>query len=214
MHPSDRREFQRLKLSKPILGTLGSANALVLDIGMAGAFVEHYGTAEPGEKLDLTFRWQGEEVAFHCEVVRSSVVKQPGGDGKSVLSQTGLHFETPVGDSNDKLQNLIADFVGRILAAQKANAAGETGRSAGETILATIGQARRSRSRGYVSYRLKDGRWWRIPTTSAVQPLDGFTVGDHEDELEVETLCNAYETADDEGKRLIRMVAELSTARV
>jgi hypothetical protein len=214
MHPSDRREFQRLKLSKPILGTLGSSNALVLDIGMAGAFVEHYGTAAPGDRHVLTFRWQGEEVSFDCEVVRSSVVKRPAGDGMSQLSQSGLRFREAIGDSAEKLQDLIASFVGRILAAQKANAAGETGRSAGETILATIGQARRSRSHGYVSYRFKDKRWWRIPSETAVQPNDGFTVGLHEDEEEIETLCRAYEAADDEGKRLIRMVAELSTSRV
>lgn len=213
MHPSDRREFQRLKLSKPILGTLGSANALVLDIGIAGAFVEHYGTAVPGDRITLTFRWQGEDVAFECEVVRSNVVKTPAGDGESQLSQSGLRFHKAIGDSADKLQELIASFVGRILAAQKANAAGEGGRSAGETILATIGQARRSRSHGYLSYRFKDNRWWRIPTESAVQPIDGFTVGTHEDEEEIETLCRAYEVADDEGKRLIRLVAELSTAR-
>jgi hypothetical protein len=213
MHPSDRREFQRLKLSKPILGMLGTANALVLDIGIAGAFVEHYGTAAPGDRLELTFRWQGAEVAFKCEVVRSNVVKEPGGDGKSTLSQTGLKFNEAVGDSADKLQDLITTFVGRILTAQKDNAAGSGARSAGETILATIGQARRSRSHGYVSYRFKDGRWWRVPTESQVQPADGFTVGAHEDEEELETLCRTYEEADEEGRTLIRMVAEVSLAR-
>lgn len=214
MLPSDRREFQRLKLAKPILGVLGSANALVLDIGIAGAFVEHYGTAAPGERLDLSFRWKGEDVLFRCEVVRSTIVKQPGGDGKSTLSQSGLHFVEAVGDSSDRLQDLIATFVGRILAAQRANAAGEGGQSAGESILATIGQARRSRSHGYISYRFKDERWWRIPTDSPVQPLDGFTIGGHEDEEELETLCRTYEQADEEGRRLIRLVAELSTARM
>src|SRR5687767_5828587 len=47
----DRREFQRLKLSKPILATMGTANALILDIGIAGAFLEHFGTAEAGEQF-------------------------------------------------------------------------------------------------------------------------------------------------------------------
>jgi hypothetical protein len=214
MLPSDRREFQRLKLSKPILGVLGSANALILDIGIGGAFIEHYGTAASGERLDLTFRWKGQDVLFRCEVVRSAIVKQPGGDGKSTLSQSGVRFLEAIGDSSDRLQDLLATFVGRILMAQKANAAGEGDQSAGESILATIGQARRSRSHGYVSYRFKDGRWWRIPTESAIQPLDGFTIGGHEDEEEIETLCHAYEKADEESRRLIRLVAELSTARL
>jgi hypothetical protein len=210
---SDRREFQRLKLAKPILGVLGDANALVLDIGKAGAFVEHYGVFPSGHRIDLSFRWQGQEVAFHCEIVRSSIVKSPGGDGKSTLSQSGLRFVEPIGDSADRLQDLIASFVGRILASQKANAAGDLDRSHGETILATIGQARRSRSHGFLSYRHKDGTWWRIPTDVATQPADGFTVGDHEDEEEIESLCRAFEHADEEGRRLIRLVAELSTSR-
>jgi hypothetical protein len=215
MHSRDRREFQRLKLAKPILGVFGSANALVLDIGVAGAFVEHYGEATSGDRRDLTFRWQGQEVAFHCEVVRSTVVKGSGGDASSVLSQTGVRFDEAVGQSAVHLQELITTFVRRILEAQRANAAGEhRERSEGETILATIGQARRSRSHGYISYRFKDGRWWRIPTDVSVQPQDGFTVGSYEDEEEIETLCSAFENADEEGRRLIRMVAELSTSRV
>src|SRR5688572_14909014 len=107
----DRREFQRLKLAKPILATMDSANALILDIGMAGAFLEHYGTTESGRKFNLTFRWQGQDVTFGCEVVRTTVVRQPGGDGKSTLSHTGVHFTNPVGEAFALLQDLIATFV-------------------------------------------------------------------------------------------------------
>ena len=69
----DRREFQRLKLSKPILAQIvtgpDTANALILDIGVSGAFLEHYGTAAAGDQFPLTFRWQGSDVTFRCEVV-------------------------------------------------------------------------------------------------------------------------------------------------
>jgi hypothetical protein len=43
----------------------------------------------------------------------------------------------------------------------------------------------------------------------ASQPADGFTVAGHEDEEEIAKLCEAYENADAEGRRLIRLVAEL-----
>jgi hypothetical protein len=205
----DRRKFQRLRLSKPILATARGQNALVLDIGVAGAFLEHYGTAESGDKFQLSFKWKGDEVELACEVVRSFVVRERGGDGANIVSHTGVRFLEAVGDSMAKLQDLIATFVGRVLAAQKANASGE---AAGAAILSQLGNARRTRSRGYVSYRLKDERWWRIPTTSARQPADGFTVSTHEDEEEVESLCRAYEYADEEGRRLIRLVAELSVS--
>jgi hypothetical protein len=210
MLPQDRREFQRLKLAKPILAMMDTANALILDIGMAGAYLEHYGLTESGKRFRLLFRWQGEDVEFVCEVVRTSVVRQTAGDGRSVLSHTGVHFTTPVGESAARLQDLIATFVGRILAAQRANAAGDENHATSGAILESLGAARRKRSRGYVSYRLRDSHWWRVPTDSPRQPEDGFTVAAFEDEAELETLCRTYESSDDEGRQLIRLVAELS----
>lgn len=212
MLQNDRREFQRLKLAKPILATMDSANALILDIGMAGAFLEHYGTTESGRQFDLTFRWQGEDVTFVCEVVRTTMVRQPAGDGKSTLSHTGVHFTKPVGNAAALLQDLIATFVGRILTAQRANAAGEEDHEASAAILASLGAARRKRTRGYISYRMRDSMWWRVPTDSPLQPEDGFTVAAWEDETELEALCRTYEESDEEGRQLIRLVAELSVS--
>lgn len=206
----DRREFQRLKLSKPILATMRESNALILDVGLAGAFLEHYGTAEPGESFTLSFRWQGSDVEFACEVARSFVVRDPGGDGKSLVSHTGVRFTEARGDAMHHLQDLITSFVGRILIAQKSNASGERGDSAGANILARLGEARRMRSRGYLSFHLKDSTWWRTPSDSPKQPYDGFTVGLYEEEDDLETLCRTYEAADEEGRHLIRLVAELS----
>ena len=208
----DRREFQRLKLAKPILAMMDSANALILDIGMAGAYLEHYGTVQSGHRFHLSFRWQGEDVEFLCEIVRTLVVRDPGGDGKSSVSHSGAHFVEPIGTSAERLQDLITTFVGRILGAQRANAAGDGDLHQSANILSSLGAARRKRTRGYVSYRLRDANWWRVPTESPDQPDDGFTVAAYEDEAELETLCRAYEMADEEGRRLIRLVAELSAA--
>ncbi|MEO8379255.1 MAG: hypothetical protein ABI779_06290, partial [Acidobacteriota bacterium] len=188
-----------MRLTKPILGVMDGANTLILDVGMAGAFLEHYGAVEPGKRFQLSFRWQSADVAFLCEVVRTTVVRQPGGDGKSAVSHTGVQFVEAIGDSATLLHSLMADFVGRIVAAQRANAAGEPG-AVGETVLSTIGAARRKRTKGYISYRLKEGTWWRVPTESTRQPEDGFTVPAWEDEVELDTLCRTYEQSDDEGR--------------
>ena len=51
------------------------------------------------------------------------MTKLSGGDGKSTVSHTGVRFVEAVGESEGRLQDLIATFVGRVLAAQKANAA-------------------------------------------------------------------------------------------
>jgi len=211
----DRRQFQRLHLTKPILAIARGTSALILDLGISGALLEHYGTAEPGERFNLSFRWMGNDVEFTCEVVRSDVTRERGGDGEHTVSHTGLRFVEAIGDSAELLKDLIATFVGRVLAAQKANAAGEAmSLSAGETVLEQLGFARRTRTKGFVSHRFKDGKWWRIPTQSPVQPADGFTIAAYEDEDEVFELCGAYERADEEGRRLIQLVAELSASSV
>jgi hypothetical protein len=210
MVTNDRREFQRLRLAKPILAQLDSKSALILDIGVGGAFIEHYGVAEPGQQFTLTFRWMGEDVEFLAEVIRSSEVRKPGGDLQSVVAHTAVHFVEGSGDAGARLNDMMATFVGKVLAAQKANASGDSGDSAGARILAQLGEARRMRTRGYVAYHLKDGSWSRVSTDSPLQPPDGFTVAAYEDEEELAQLCSAYESANDEGRRLIRLVAELS----
>jgi len=188
-------------------------SALILDIGVAGAFLEHYGALESGHQFRLSFRWRGQDVEFVCEVARSAIVRSPGGDGQSVVSHSGVRFVESIGDSQDRLQDMMATFVGKVLAAQKANATG-TVDVAGDAILGQLGEARRLRSRGYVSYRLQNHSWWRVPTDSPEQPPDGFTVAAYEDEEELETLCRTYEQTDEEGRRLIRLVAELSAMSV
>lgn len=210
MVTNDRREFQRLRLAKPILAQLDTQSALILDIGVGGAFIEHYGELEPGHRFHLTFRWMGEDIEFEAEVIRSSEVRKPGGDMQNAVAHTAVHFIKGEGDAESRLHAMMATFVGKVLAAQKANASGDLVDSAGARILAQLGEARRMRTRGYIAYHFKDGSWWRVPTDSALQPPDGFTVAAYEDEEELAQLCSSYELADEEGRRLIRLVAELS----
>jgi hypothetical protein len=202
----DRREFQRLRLAKPILALLDGENALILDVGIGGIFIEHYGTTEPGRPFRLVFRWKGEDLEFVCEVRRSAVVR---GSGDSAVSHTGARFVEAVGESEARLQDMMATFVGRVLAAQKVNASGEAGSDSDATLMG-LGAARRARTRGFVMYRRRNGTWTREATESPLQPADGFTIAGYEDEEEVETLCRAWEIADDEGRRLIRLLAEMS----
>ena len=64
---NDRRDFERLRLAKPILALLDGQNALILDIGISGAFVEHYGLTNRGDRFTLLFRWKGTDVEFEKE---------------------------------------------------------------------------------------------------------------------------------------------------
>jgi hypothetical protein len=208
MVANDRREYQRLRLAKPILALMDGQNALILDIGIAGAYIEHYGALPLGARFKLLFRWQRADVELLCEVRRARVVRT-GGDNMSVVSHSGVQFVEAIGDADARLNDMMATFVGRVLAAQRANASGKP--EEGEALsLAQLGGARRARTRGWVSFRLVDGTWHRTLAASAAQPLDGFTVAAYEDEEELASLCETYEAADAEGRRLIRLLAELS----
>jgi hypothetical protein len=210
--PDERREHQRLRLARPILATLDQAsaqgNALILDLGMTGAFLEHYGEPRPGTRCHLSFRWYGEEVTYLSEIVHTAVVRQRGGNGLQALSHTGVYFLEPVGDSAARLQELMTSFVSRVFEAQRANAAGDPSTSA--AILAGLGAARRKRTPGFVTCRLEDGRWVRTASDTPRQPENGFTLPAWEEESELDTLCRTYETADADGRSLVRTLAELS----
>lgn len=204
----DRREFQRLKLLKPILGTMNGQGVLILDIGVGGAFIEHYGQATPGEQFRLSFLWEAESVEFGCEVRRSFVARLASDD--TAVSHTGARFVHPIGNAEELLEKMIASFVSRILDAQRANARGELGLSHGEAILARLGDARRMRARGYVTHSFAAGHWTSVRSDSPSQPDDGFTVAAFEDDDEVGMLRRTYESSDEDGRRLIRLIADLS----
>jgi hypothetical protein len=104
---------------------------------------------------------------------------------------------------------MMVAFVSRLLAAHQANATAD-GSPDSAAFLAQIGLARRTRMRGYLRYELNARKWIRRRTDEPAQPANGFTVAAFEDEEDLETLCKAYEAADEEGRRLIRLVAELS----
>src|SRR5437764_1344702 len=97
MVTNDRREFQRLRLAKPILALMDGQNALILDIGVGGAYIEHYGALPPGARFKLLFRWQSADVEMLCEVRRARVVRG-GGDNMSIVSHSGVRFVEAVGD--------------------------------------------------------------------------------------------------------------------
>src|SRR5437763_15217599 len=112
MVADDRREFQRLRLAKPILALMDGQNALILDIGVGGAYIEHYGAMPEGARFKLLFRWQSADVEFLCEVRRGRVIRT-GGDGLSVVSHSGVRFLKPIGDAGARLNDMMATFVGR-----------------------------------------------------------------------------------------------------
>lgn len=204
----ERRRFQRLDLTTPVPASFDGAEVELIEIGLVGALIRHAGPIEVGRSGHLRFPWEGTELSFECRVVRT----EPPDDHAGEWFRSGLEVLAGLGTSSQRLRELIADHVARVVAAQEANALGlrELNRIDHDHTLTALGSARRANESGFISWRLRETGWKRIPSLLPDQPADGFTVAAWEEDEQIAHLRKAYEEADDEGRQFLRMLAELS----
>jgi hypothetical protein len=196
----ERREFQRLPLEPPIPGTFASMEVSVIDIGILGARIGHASEfAEP--RGELVFPSGGNSIGMRCDVTRTT-----GRDGHYA---SGLRFLAAEGDSGDHLREMLTRLVVTAL---------ETHYESSATRLRIRSVDGDKTVRGtdayFLSYRFENGTWRKRHVFLPEQPALGFTVARNEDAAEMQRLCEVYEASDDEGRRLIRMFAELSVSDV
>jgi len=199
----DRRRYEHLTLARPIPARYGLEKVFVLDLSINGARVAHQSRKLESAAGRIRFEWQGFELAFDAEVLRTA--DEPTKIGNSLVYESGLFFFDSVGDSEGNIRELIADQIMRVLDERKANARGIP------PIAATYVKTG-SKSGGYVSWRLVGGTWKSSPSQSPDQPIDGFTVSANESSDQVQMLCSTYQNSDTEGRRMIRKMAELSVS--
>ncbi len=192
----ERREFQRLRLDSPTAGTFGSQDVQVVEIGILGARIEHSAPLE-SERGDLRFTFGGSLIHMRCEVVRN--------DGDI----SGVRFLAAVGESGDNLRDMLAQLVVRALETQH-------DASATRLRIRTVDGDKTVRGvdASFLSYQWENGAWKKRPVLLPEQPQMGFTVARGEDAEEMQRLCEVFEASDEEGRRLIRLFAELSVSDV
>ncbi|HEX2836292.1 MAG TPA: PilZ domain-containing protein [Thermoanaerobaculia bacterium] len=196
----ERREFQRLRLEEPISGTFAATPVTLVEIGILGARIHHDG-ALSGNRGDLCFSAEGHDVTMRCDVVRTFPV--PGGFA------SGLRFLAAIGESGDHLRAMLARLVAWALEHRFDSEATRL------RIKAVDGDKTvRGIDAQFLSYRFDRGSWQRRNVFLPEQPHLGFTVAKGEDPDEMQRLCAVYEASDDEGRRLIRLFAELSVSEV
>ncbi|PYQ33591.1 MAG: hypothetical protein DMF57_08800 [Acidobacteria bacterium] len=206
MKPEERREFQRLELRPPIPGTLGAIPVSILEIGVLGARVQHAANLDD-KYIDLRFSYGGNEVGMKCEVVRTSA-----GQSKypSAGMESGVRFLAAIGDSGNRLRDMLSELVTRELDARRT--------SPGSTPIPKRSidgdKTVRGRDAGFICYRLENSRWHKRSVFLPEQPQVGFTVARWSESEDIKRLCQVYEASDEEGRRLIRLFAELSVSDV
>jgi hypothetical protein len=200
----ERREFQRLELEPPITGTFGTTAVSIVEIGVLGARL-HHGDVLAETYSELRFAHRGEDVGLRCEVVRTTPSQDERYPGAGL--ESGVRFLAAVGESGDRLRNMLAELVTKIIDARgrgPMKATGETSIDGDRTV--------RGADAGFLCYRLDNGVWRRRRVFLPEQPSSGFTVARGEDHAEMQRLCRVYEASDEEGRRLIRLFAELSVS--
>lgn len=199
----ERREFQRLRLETPLPGSFGSAAVTIVEVGVLGARVQHAATFDH-QRGDLRFSSDASEVVMRCEVVRTMEASATRyGDG----FVSGLRFMAAVGDSGDHLRAMLSRLVVQAIEHRHDS-------SATRLRIRTVDGDKTVRGvdAQFLSFRLDNGTWRRRHVFLPEQPAAGFTVARGEDAQEMQRLCTVYEASDEEGRRLIRLFAELSVS--
>jgi hypothetical protein len=142
---------------------------------------------------------------MRCEVVRTFDADHSKYPDAGLMS--GLRFLAAIGESGDHLRSMLADLVMRALDRRYDN-------SATRLRLRTVDGDKTVRGvdAQFLSYRLDSGAWRRRHVFLPEQPVTGFTVARGEDADEMQRLCDVYVASDEEGRRLIRLFAELSVS--
>ena len=199
MRPEERREFQRLHLTHPIPAALGAIAVRILEVGILGARVHHTDDVR-GDYAELRFQHAGRDITMKCEIVRAGT-----GTGNSGR-ETAVRFLAAIGESGDRLRELLAELVMRELDFRRTHP--------GSVEVETIDGDKtvRGSDAGFLCYRYENGAWTKRRVFLPEQPAVGFTVARSEDTSELQRLCRVYEASDAEGRRLIRLFAELSVS--
>ena len=230
-HISHARRVERVHLPQPLMGRLGAAQVVLVDISTLGARIEHHQPIHANGHARLVFRWGDSEITAECRVVRSRLERfSVGADGLTIY-HSGIEFEGLTPEAGTAIMRLVEAFITRALEEQRLNAHGAIPehdqermpifRHGGQItanakdVCDAVGSAalpalRVAKESGYIRYSLERRMWRKKKTNDPAQPREGFTISALEDREQSALLREAYEKSDREGRRLIQLFAQLS----
>ena len=201
----ERRAFGRIELDPPLRGFLDEIAVAVVDASVTGFRVAHDARIAPAPTRRIRVEWNERTMEFGCVVARSTLFRLAQNLNEKTVYHSGVRILEPKDDSEQILRQLIAERVIRALEEQKANARGIPPI---ETYTYQVGKGDRFRR-----CEMIDGVWRKVETGIRQQPVDGFTVSAEVPTPEVDVLCRTYESTTEEGRRLTRILAQLSISK-
>ena len=201
----ERRRFGRVKLELPLAARFGESRVRILEMSILGFLIAHEGRFQPGDTRHLGLEWDGSKIELICRIARSTLYRLAKAMGERSLYHSGLQIMESVGNSYQRLRELMAQRIIRALEEQKANARG----------IPPLAAYMYQPEKGELFRRceLIDGVWRKTETIHPDQPREGFTISAEVDPYHVEMLCETWQTTTTEGRRLTQMLAALSVDR-
>lgn len=201
----ERRRYGRIGLDAPLPGRFGEMPVRILEVSLTGFRIAHESLVSSGHAYPLWADWDGKRMGLDCSVVRTHLWRLAKAIGEHSIYHSGLRITHSIGDSYDVLRELITDRVMRALEEQRANAHGIPPFTA---YMYQPGKSDLYRRCEYI-----DGTWRKRETIRPEQPQHGFTVSIDVTPEHVALLCETWERSTAEGRRLTRLLAELSVSK-
>lgn len=197
-----KREFERVHFEHPIPARLSGQPVALLDLAIGGGRLLGTTRVPPASNHDLDIDWGGETIRLKCSVTRCVIQAFAAKKDEKSTYEIGVRIVETVGDADRKLHHLIAEFVLKAIEEQRANWNG----------IPPVGPYVHIEGKGarYRRCQFFNDEWQIAETTQPAQPLNGFTVSAEVSPRYLKMLCQTWEKADHEGKRLTRILAELS----
>lgn len=183
----------KLNLTQPLDGTFGEVSVRLVKVGARDAQIVHEEDLDPGTRAPLRFVWRTVDIEVPAEVVRTAG------------SRSALALE-----EHATLQRLVDESAEELRRAQEANAMGDReGNVIGDGTLTAASHGARL-GRKFLIYELRDGQWRCHTAQVPKHPDNGFAVFADESEEQIEMLCHAFESGDEEARRTTKILAQIS----
>lgn len=187
---------------------MGERDAMIVDIDVDRLLIDHDDAIDAGEMRNVEFTFEDQRFAFSASVESRAPRLVLG----QKLWRSVLALPEHENDSRLRLAEAVSAYSSRVLQALEANALGsrEDNRVDGDETITMLGAAARLGGGSFIVYSFDGTSWTKRTTLLPAQPDEGFTISSAEVAAQVEELCRAYETADEEGRELIRTMARMS----
>lgn len=197
-----KRQFERVHFEHPIPARLSGQPVALLDLAIGGARLLGTTRVQPASMHDLRIDWEGQAILLKCTVTRCVIQVFAAKQDQKSTYEIGVRITESVGDADRLMHNLIGTFVLKAIDEQRANWNGVPPAGPYVHVEGKSGKYRRC--------QWFNGDWQISETTKPEQPVNGFTVSAEVPPRYLQMLCKTYEKTDEEGRRLTRILAELS----